>query len=83
MPFLIAAGMLLLVGAVVLVCWSDIPLPEWMFPVRGRWLRYLLLGLAALFDLLVGALFAPEALVITMLVVILTFPFSLIACGAK
>lgn len=30
---------------------SDRPLPEWCFPVRGRWLRYLLGGFGVLLGL--------------------------------
>jgi hypothetical protein len=30
---------------------SETPLPEWLFPVRGRWLRYLLAGSGVLLAL--------------------------------
>jgi hypothetical protein len=40
------------VGSIaLLLSWRRIPLPEWLFPMRGRWLRRLLAG-AALISLL-------------------------------
>lgn len=49
-------GILLLVsiyvGAISLtLALSDGPLPEWLFPVRGRWLRYFLGGIGLLLAL--------------------------------
>ncbi len=39
-------GGALLLAAVLLALLVEAPLPEWVFPVRGRWLKYLLFGAA-------------------------------------
>jgi hypothetical protein len=75
--FLIAGGMLLLVGVVAAVCWTELRLPEWMFPVRGRWVRRLLLVVAVGADILIGVALAPEALVLALFGAVLLFPFVL------
>ena len=83
MPFLVAAWMVLFLAQVVVVCWSRVPLPEWLSPVRAGRLRYLMMAAAAETAAAATVLLAPEAFVILLLAATLGFPFYLIACGVR
>jgi hypothetical protein len=76
---LAAMFLLSVLAAVVFSCRLTLPLPNWMFPLRGRWLKCFLIGLAAL--PLVGLLLnggAPVVMGLLLLWLVLMLPMFVI-----